>query len=64
MLTPGSHSLIQIMSNLSIINVVFSVTNSITLDRDLELWVHIQIGVGFRVIGGFSHMASFGGFSW
>ena len=32
--------------------------------RGLELLVHFQIGVGFRVIGGFSHVASFGRFSW
>ena len=29
----------------------------------LELLVHVQIGLGFRVIGGFYPMASFGGFS-
>ena len=30
----------------------------------LELLVHFKIGLGFRVISGFSPMASFGGFPW
>ena len=30
----------------------------------LELLVHFQIKLGFRVINGFSHVAPFGGFSW
>ena len=32
----------------------------------LEVLVHFQIGLGFRlrVTGGFSPVASFGGFSW
>ena len=28
--------------------------------RGLELLVHFQISLGFKVIGGFSHVASFG----